>query len=249
MRYLRNMPQPPRRRGLFRIFKFIIVAAILGSIFRQIAPSVGLLSSAGNISGGSMFGSSGIGSVGGRIGEVGGGSMFSGGITTLRKKDATPLIRAAIAGDKKVVKKLLIREIPINGYDIDGRTAIIGAAYHEQNAICALLIAKGADPYIEDKKGFNAFDFAAARGLVKTVKLLLRASDSPDKKHYVEYAIIMQAAFASDTRLLPKGKRKISSINRLSPEDKSPLHIAANSGSVDMARELMSRGAEVNLTN
>ena len=181
---LRSIPDSPRRRG--GILKYIIVAAILGSIFRLAVPSISLFSAAGNIGvigGGSMFGGS------GGIGEVGGGHSFSGGggVTTLQKKDATPLIRAAIADDERIVKKLLIREIPINGYDNDGRTAIIGAAYHEQNAMCALLIAKGADPYIQDKKGFNAFDFAAARGLVKTVKLLLRDTDSPDKKYYIQF--------------------------------------------------------------
>lgn len=266
MRYSHFPPSsapPPKRSGFLRLLKYIIIAALLGSIFRLI-PAVGVFSSASNIG---MFGGSsnnpydngmgggwgyeqgfntGLGGIGSSNNAMY-GSRIGGSDTARPEIDATPLIKAAIKGDGKEVEKLLQENIPINGRDSDQRTALMGAAYYGQNAVCVRLLAAGANIGLKDHKGYNALDFAAARGLVETVKLLLKHSNYTDKKHHVEYAMLMQAAFAGDTRLLPKGKNKLPSISNFSPEGKSPLHVAASGGSVDMVRELIMRGAKVNL--
>ncbi len=184
----------------------------------------------------------------GTIGGVGAGNSSYGG-TEITSIDSTPLIRAAVSGNYDKVKKILAEEeIPVNGSDSEQRTALIGAAYNERNEICKLLIAAGANPYMQDINGFNALDFAAARGLVDTVKLLLQESKSPDRKNHIEYAMIMQAAFSGNIDLLPEGKDSLRSINRISPENKTPLHISAGNGAVDIASLLIKRGAKANIT-
>ena len=162
---------------------------------------------------------------------------------------STPLIRAASTGDQKKVAQLLSENVPVNALDSEKRTALIAAAYYGHNAVCSLLIDGGASLDPKDKDGFTALDFAASRGLVDTVKLLLSKSKKPDVRNHIEYAMTMQAAFSSIEGFLPKGKGIIPSINFISPEDKSPLHVAASGGSVDLVTNLLNRGAKVNLAN
>ena len=73
--------------------------------------------------------------------------------------------------------------------------------------------------------------------------------NTQNTKQNAEYDALMRAAFAGDISLLPKGTGKFNSVNHLSPEGRSPLHIAAGNGAVDLARELIKRGANVNLPN
>lgn len=162
-------------------------------------------------------------------------------------QDGTVLIKASVSGNEELVKKLLATDIDISAVDSEGRTALIGAAYHGNDSICILLMQAGATLYQPDEKKFTALDYAAARGLVKTVKLLLEKDETKDNEHHIEYAMIMQAAFASMPELLPKGNNKLLTINRISVEGKSPLHIAAQLGSVDIADQLLKRGAKINL--
>lgn len=203
--------------------KYIIIAAILGSLFRAGMPSFSLFSTTDNISS--------------KNDSVRNGYA-----------DAMSMIQAAIDGNIIEVQEFLSAGIPVDFMDGDGRTALIGAAYHGQNDICTYLIAVGANLLHKDSKSFDALDFAASRGLVETVKLLLNTASVSDTSNHVEYAMLMRASFAANISLLPKNTKKFISVNRLSPEDKSPLHVAANSGSVDMLSELIKHGADVNFT-
>ncbi len=163
--------------------------------------------------------------------------------------DSRDLIKAAVNGDKNLLKKLLSGndDLNINGIDSEGRTALIGAAYQGNNQICTMLISAGANLNKADNKGFNALDYAASRGLVDTVKILLQNSNRSDNEHHIEYAMLMQAAFSGRNDLLPKGSNKLYSVNRISVEGKAPLHIAAATGSVDMVNEILKRGAKINM--
>ncbi len=249
---------PQNRGGSFRILKYVIIAAILGSLLRLV-PAINIFAAADNVGvfsegGGGLMDESPIGGIGSPNEESKvsilpsvGGSNLIGGFFSGSNTDSTPLIQAATRGDIKEVDMLLASDMPVNGRDGDNRTALIGAAYQGQNEICLRLIDAGANIYIKDKDGFSALDFASSRGLVDTVKLLLEKGNRSDKKHSLEYAKIMQAVFAAKNDLLPKGKGFLNSVNHISPEGKSPLHVAASIGSVDMVNELLSRGADANL--
>lgn len=244
-------PSPvPKQRRSFGIFTYLIIAAVLGSLVR-LFPAINIFSAADNvgiIGGDSWYSDSPIGAVGSSASD----SSYSGGDSSevpLPQVYSTPLIKAASNGDEEEVAELLSDREPANGRDSEKRTALIAAAYLGKNEICSLLLDNGAALLAKDKDGYTALDFAAARGLVDTVKLLLEKSKKPDMDSNIKYAMLMRAAFSSETRYLPKVKGKISSINRISPEDKSPLHVAAGGGSVDLVENLIKHGANVNLAN
>ncbi|MEK6745729.1 MAG: ankyrin repeat domain-containing protein [Pseudomonadota bacterium] len=265
LRHLKSLPPAiPRQRSPFRLVKIIIIAAILGSLLR-LFPAINIFSAADNVgifSGDGYTGinNSPIGGIGspyqstymGKAALGGSSPSFEGSFSadeTLPKVYSTPLIKAASNGNLQEVAELLADGAPVNGRDSEKRTALIAAAYLGKNEICALLLDNAASLAQKDKDGYSALDFAAARGLVDTVKLLLSKSKQPDVYYHTHYAMMMKAAFSSVIEFMPKGKGKIPYVNRISPEDKTPLHVAASGGSVDLVDNMLKRGAKVNLTN
>ncbi|MDX1974354.1 MAG: ankyrin repeat domain-containing protein [Rickettsiales bacterium] len=159
------------------------------------------------------------------------------------------LIKAAAEGNQEDVIKLLRGGVDVNGRDREKHTALMYASWNGQNPICELLLTAGASTSLRDKNGFNSYDYAVSRGLIDTVKLLLHYDKTPDDKHYIEQAMIMQASYAGDVSYLPAGKKRLMSVNRVTPQDHSPLHLAANAGSITLAQILLERGADANLQN
>src|SRR5262249_14171700 len=101
-----------------------------------------------------------------------------------------------------------------------------------------------------DHSGNNAMDYAASRGLSDTVTFLLARTNGSDTRHYMEYAALIRAVYANDPNVIPvAGKGGLESINRLTPDGGSPLHIAASNGAVEMMKALIAHGADVNLEN
>ena len=171
----------------------------------------------------------------------------------LVEENAAPLLKASANGDEKTVKKLLASsqnsEGLVDARDSKRRTALMLAAYKGEKGICSLLIAAGANVSLQDKKEQNALDYAAANGLIETVKLLIEQGHKNDTHQTFEYASLMRASMAGDVSMLPKNSDKPSYINRLSVEGRSALHISASNGSVTVAKEILARGANVNLPN
>jgi len=72
----------------------------------------------------------------------------------------TALMGASFQGDDKCVTILLDNGAKINGADVNGATALMYAVQFGRTSVVKLLIAKNADPYMKDKRGFDAFYLA-----------------------------------------------------------------------------------------
>lgn len=215
-------------RGVFSKFTLIFIAAMLGSAYYKFHNIT--LPLWHNLTGGSNHAKS---------------------IKTNEKTKLTTeqFIKAAVAGNQELIKQSLTLGINPNAHDARGRTALMGAAYHGKNNICNQLLAAGANVDMRDAKGFNALDYASSRGLLETVQLLLKKSNSKNAKKYIEYTQLMKSAFAGDVSFLPLGDGVLSSVNQISAEGRYPLHIATSRGSIELATILLKRGARVDLVN
>jgi ankyrin repeat protein len=225
-----------------RHIALLVFAAWLGSLYYNRFYAVSNIAS----------GSGRAHSVGG-IGQIGVASKFSHPSSPGRSnpsgidKNAIALMDAAAKGDAEEVKAN-IAKTKVDTRDSERRTALMYASWNGHNEICNLLLAAGANATASDINDHTALDYAAGRGLVETVEFLTPRINMKDEGRTLEYAKIIRAAYADDIALLPANKNPVA-IDRLSTENASALHIAANSGSTTMAEALIKRGASVNLAN
>ncbi len=256
-----------------KIGKFLIlaIAATAGVIYYNRFSALSNITdgfSGGSSTGGMEYSNSensGRNTMLGAVGGIQGGDGSSGGalMDMLNNKPSSPsktvdseairhgvaLLKASAKGDLKEVETLLGGKVKIDMRDNEKRTPLIYASWNGYNDICAKLLSAGANIRLLDKNGFSAYDYAAGRGLAETVALLLKRTQGSDDKHYQQYAKLMQAALTSDISRLPQEKGLLASINRISPEGQSPLHLAASSGYIALAEALVTHGANVNLEN
>jgi serine/threonine-protein phosphatase 6 regulatory ankyrin repeat subunit A/serine/threonine-protein phosphatase 6 regulatory ankyrin repeat subunit B len=192
---------------------------------------------------------------GGGIGGIGQhthNSEASSFLLAASKNKETPsqtvaLHKAAALGDLAELNDWIQEKYNINSRDTKRRTALMFAALNGRNEACQLLLSAGSNVRLRDEAGFSALDYAAGRGHADTVRLLL--TTGAEDNHYLEYATLMQAAFAGDVKRIPQHGGQFSSVNMLSSEDQSPLMIAAGNGSAAVLEALIVHGADVNLRN
>ncbi len=198
----------------------------------------------------------GIGGVGTGNRGIMGGDGFSGFSGTSSSSSVSPmvkngmeLLKASAKGDLDKITRLLGEKTKIDSRDKERRTPLIYAAWAGYDEICTRLIAAGANPDLQDAYGNNAYDYAAGAGRIETVQLLLKRTQAKDEKHYVGYATLIRAVLSGDPIYLPAKADIAPFVNRLSPENQTPLHIAASNGWLPMVEGLVARGASVHIAN
>lgn len=85
--------------------------------------------------------------------------------------EETPLIKATNKRDIDAVKMLLKSQLNLEVKNHKGKTALMIAAYNEDNAIAELLINAGADVNAQDEMLNSPFLYAGAEGNIHLVKL------------------------------------------------------------------------------
>jgi ankyrin repeat protein len=159
-----------------------------------------------------------------------------------------PLFDAAQKGDTAKIQALLKSGLPVNARDNQRRTPLMIAAYHGQTNVCEQLIAAKASIALQDRAGFSPLDYAAARGQTQLVALLLQHKGGSDSKKHSEYAALMAASLTGEVAQLPKSLPR-DVLDRVSVDDKSPLHIVAGNGAALVTAALLSAGANPNIEN
>lgn len=143
------------------------------------------------------------------------------------------LCDAVRAKDIRKVQHLLSEGCDVNSTDSHGNTCLF---YAENAEMARLLIKSGADPRLKNHLGDEAVHFAAYRGDVGIVQLLVEAGVSVDARggawdftvlHWATLDIIDNAGARSS---LPLGPQNVE-------------------GMVDVVLYLASRGADVNVKN
>ncbi len=156
---------------------------------------------------------------------------------------ATPLHRAAGAGLTMVVQRLLEQGADANARDAEDVTPLhLAAAAGAVPVIEALLTAR-ADPRAEDREGNTPLHRALLAGKDGTAVLLLRNGADPLREH-PEGGTPLHLAVA---RHLPKTVIALLTaevpVDALDRFERTPLMLAAERNDVELARLLLTRGA------
>ncbi len=90
---------------------------------------------------------------------------------------------AARTGDDQVLKQFLDAGFPVNQINNQSYTALMVAAYYGHLSSIELLLKKGADPCIQDKRGNTAIMAALIKGELLIVKRLYQVNCSENIKN------------------------------------------------------------------
>ena len=149
---------------------------------------------------------------------------------------ATPMSEAASAGDAAVLALLLKAGADANSPNAEGETALMEVARTGNLEAAKLLLKHGAEVNaVEQWGGQTALIWAAAQNQPEMVKLLI--------KHHANVNV---------RSVVRDWERKVTAEGR--PKDMNrggltPLLYAAREGYIDVAKNLLAGGADINLTD
>ena len=143
---------------------------------------------------------------------------------------------AASRGDLAEVRRLIEANQEINASDAFGNTALIYAASGGFAEIVEFLLRNGADSRIKNKLGRTSLQSAESRKHARVVTILMGADLLPS---------IREGDIERIIELLDSGV----DVNLRLIEGWTPLMVAALDDQIEVARLLLSRGADVRLQN
>lgn len=164
-------------------------------------------------------------------------------------EDATALCNAVAHGDLETVKELVKKGVNVSSADYDKRTPLHIAASEGLVEFCDFLIKAGANINGVDRWGNTPIENAARAKHEEVFKLLTNAAGFGNPKHVREVSIALCTA-ASEGDF-----GKVKSIIETNPgldiscgdyDQRTPLHIAAAEGHIDIVDFLVSKGADIN---
>ncbi len=153
---------------------------------------------------------------------------------------------ACLNGHENVVKLLIEYKVNHTGSNSYG---LLSAAYKGHCQIVDLLLSAGFNKNIQDTSGNTPLIEAAGGGHIKTVIRLIKEGLFVDQKNKAGYTPLYRAV--RDGKSVAVVKLLIEADADLDISDyndyKTPLHIAARDGHIQMAKLLIEAGADINL--
>lgn len=161
----------------------------------------------------------------------------------------TPLIAAAAAGNDKVVEYLIAQGADVTAKDDLGKTALIYAiGFDNPTLISSLIKLDNKAVNLPDNSGNTPLIYAAQKGLVNNIKLLLANGAKVDYRNPATGLCALSAAAAEDQsaaiRLLVRTGK--ADVNLPDLSGRTPIFYAVEQDKADALRTLISLGADVN---
>jgi ankyrin repeat protein len=166
------------------------------------------------------------------------------------RRDKTALMFAAEAGHLECVQILLAQGADVNLSDRPGKklgkTPLMYAAQHHHGEITHLLLVAGALVNVQDKRGETALLYAVQEKADRAVEHLLSFGANIHQKSW-EGTPFEAATYAGDriARLMTAADRENPTANSLTAAEEM-LRAATFSGNVELVRDLIQQGVNVN---
>ena len=161
----------------------------------------------------------------------------------------TTLMIAAGAGSMEEVKLLLDAGLDVNTQEHEkGQSALMWAAAEGHPEVVDLLIRRGANVNAASKKGFTPLIFATMKNDSASIPQLIRAGADPNyalpDEDKTKMLVVAGAYHSTEAAiaLLDGGANP----NVADRTGKTPLHMAAQGGYLDLVKKLISKGADLN---
>lgn len=158
---------------------------------------------------------------------------------------------AAGASDKIAIAAFIDAGININSQNAsDGRTPLISAAARGDLEVVKLLVERGADVNVKDKKGYTAL-FHAIEAMYEEVAQLLMDQPNldPNARGLNGVTALMSYAWRDKTDAVRKLLDHGADVNAQDNDGDAALHGVAKSGNMEILNLLLDKGANPNLKN
>ncbi|MFZ3136593.1 MAG: ankyrin repeat domain-containing protein [Thermodesulfovibrionales bacterium] len=183
-------------------------------------------------------------------------ALFSNGIDVNKKVDGiSPLIYAAMRGQKEIVEFLISKGADVNVKDnivevpggfSGGRTTLHYAVLWGHKEIVGLLMSKGADVSARSVQNETPLMLAIQEGHKEIAELLiLKGADIYEKNNYGD-TLLMHALLRGRPEIAKLLISKGADVNTENTNGGTPLTIALISGQEEMTRLLVTKGADIN---
>lgn len=150
----------------------------------------------------------------------------------------TALMRAATGGRLELVESLLDGGADPMATNDAGRTPLMFAAEGGSADVVRLLLSRGGQLESRDQEGWTALKLAAFNGRADVVELLAPKVDEETLDQ-----VLLVAAFKGDPAVIDQLLNHGAYINTRSPENLTPLMIAAQAGKTDAVKLLLQNRA------
>lgn len=167
-------------------------------------------------------------------------------LTTLDAALVPPIVKAAQAGSREEVERLIEQGCDVDRRHIQsGRTALLVAAHCGYDATVELLIRKNANLAIRDEWGATALHLAAERGNCTVIELLMIESALLEVTNAEGETAVRVAADWGQIDAMQVLLRHNAKVNTRANRRMTPLHSAAQRGDAQITQLLLSNGADV----
>jgi len=158
---------------------------------------------------------------------------------------------AAGAGDIMAINAFLDGGINPNAQnESDGRTPLISAAARGNLEVTNVLLQRGADVNVKDKKGYTAL-FHAIEAMYEDVALAIldHPNFDPENRGLNGVTALMSYAWRDNKDAVQKLLHRGANVNAQDNDGDAALHGVAKSGNVEIIDMLLEKGADPNLKN
>lgn len=173
----------------------------------------------------------------------------SGGDVNIADKfKMTPLSNAVHYGDAKKVEILLAANAHADAVNNVGETPLMIVAYNDDLDKAKALIKSGADVNAKSERGETPLIYAVDRMHVRMAKLLAKSGADLNAKDKDGNSPLMLSFKRESERLVKLFMSKDINVNIQTLNGDSALLMAIRMGNADYSRELIAKGADVNVT-